>query len=235
MNLGLTGPDGDRLRRLAGMGLAIAEALAAEGANVAMLARRADVLGARGSADRRARRSIATSRPAGPRAPRRRDRRGVRRHRRPRAQRRRPAAGPATASRPGAVDEAVGAAPRCLVGLVRPLPAPPARERPRGRIVAIESTSVREPLPEPRPLERDPPGCRRLAQDARTELGAGGRSPSTRSPPGGSTPSACGTCTATTARRRRTRAIPTATRRACRDRAQSSASSRRAASYVTGA
>ena len=49
-----------------------------------------------------------------------------------------------------------------LVGLC----LPHLRASGRGRIIAIESTSVKEPIAEPRALERRPAGRRRLAEDA---------------------------------------------------------------------
>ena len=130
-----------------GMGLAIAEALAAEGANVAMFARRRDAARARGRAARRARRPRRRHRPARPRAARRADGRGLRRHRHPRQQRRRPAA---RRRRSSSTDEAVESAVELLllsaVRLTEPLPAPPRAQRPRPRSINIESSSVREPI-----------------------------------------------------------------------------------------
>ena len=156
-----------------GMGLAIAEALAAEGANVAMFARRADVV------EREAARIGALAVPgdltAGgrPRTPRDDDRRGVRRDRHPRAQRRRPSArAPPRTSPPASVTAAVELllVPHVrLVGLC----LPHLRASGRGRIVAIESTSVKEPIANLALSNAVRPGVVGLAEDAVPRARAG--------------------------------------------------------------
>lgn len=145
MNLGLTGRTAIVCGASSGMGLAIAEGLAAEGANVAMIGRRRDLL--EREAERigalavqgditiplHLERLVATTIEAfggldvlvlnggGP------------------------APGPATAVTPLAVEEAIGLLLIPFVGLVG-LCLPHLRESGRGRIVAIESSSVREPI-----------------------------------------------------------------------------------------
>ena len=147
MDLGLTGRTAVVLGASQGMGLAIAEGLVAEGAKVAMFARRADVV------EREAARLGALAVPG-----------DLTRHadlerlvdatvaefggdRRPRAERRR------ADRRAPAVDltaDSVTAAVNLLlvphVTLVS-LCLPHLRASGRGRIIAIESTSVKEPIP----------------------------------------------------------------------------------------
>src|SRR4029453_12273950 len=66
MDLGLRGRTAIVCGASSGMGLAVAEALAAEGANVAMFARRRDLL--EGEADRIGALAVRGGRPAGPAA-----------------------------------------------------------------------------------------------------------------------------------------------------------------------
>ena len=129
-----------------GMGLAVAEALAAEGANVAMFARRRDAARARGRPDRRARRSRRPDRPEGPRAARRADASarsaGSTSSSTTAAARRR-------ARRPASTDDAVeGAVELLLLSAIRltNLCLPHLEASGRGRIVNIESSSVRAPI-----------------------------------------------------------------------------------------
>jgi 3-oxoacyl-[acyl-carrier protein] reductase len=135
MDLGLTGRTAIVCGASSGMGLAIADGLAAEGANVAMMGRRRDLL--EREADRipqHLERLVSTTLEAfggldvlvlnggGP------------------------APGTATAVTPLAVEETIGLLLIPFVSLVS-LCLPHLRESGRGRIVAIESSSVREPIP----------------------------------------------------------------------------------------
>ena len=145
MNLGLTGRTAIVCGASSGMGLAIAEGLAAEGANVAMIGRRRDLL------EREAERIGALAVQGDITIPQHLDRlvsttleafgaldvlvlNGGG-----------PPPGPATAVTPLAVEEAIGLLLLPFVGLVS-LCLPHLRESGRGRIVAIESSSVREPI-----------------------------------------------------------------------------------------
>ena len=146
MDLGLRGRTAIVCGASSGMGLAVAEALAAEGTNVAMFARRRDLL------EREAERIGALAVrgdltvPKDLAAARRHDRRRLRRHRRPRQQRRRPAC----RARPQAsTDEAIESAVELLLlSAIRltNLCLPHLEASGRGRIVNIESSSVRSPI-----------------------------------------------------------------------------------------
>ena len=146
MELGLAGRTAIVCGASSGMGLAVAEALAAEGANVAMFARRRELL------EREAERIGALAVQGDLTIPQhlerlvRVDGRRVRRHRRPRPERRRPAAGQRRPTLTAdAVEEAVALLLTSHVTLVGHC-LPHLRASGRGRIVAIESSSVREPL-----------------------------------------------------------------------------------------
>ena len=159
MDLGLNGRSAIVCGASAGMGLAIAEALAAEGA-------RGDVrppqgtARARGGTHRRARRPGGPHRAGRRRDPRRARRRGVRGHRRARAQRRRPSGRPRGRSQHRA-GPAGGRSPLAAARQARrPVPPAPAWERSRphrGDRVDVGEGAVAEP----RTLERRAPGCRR--------------------------------------------------------------------------
>jgi 3-oxoacyl-[acyl-carrier protein] reductase len=146
MDLGLNGRTAIVCGATSGMGLAVAEELVGEGANVAMFGRRRDLL------EREAERLGALAVQGDLTIPQHLERlvhatvgavggvdvlvlNGGG-----------PPAGPAVGLRPEAVEEAVALLLTSHVGLVdRCLPH--LRESGRGRIVAIESSSVREPLP----------------------------------------------------------------------------------------
>ena len=167
MDLGLQGRSAIVLGASQGMGLAIAEALDGrrrERRDVRAPRRRRR---ARGGADRRARRRRRPDRGRRSRAPRRDDRRGVRRHRHPRPQRRRPASrrrGRRRRCRRRSRPVELLLVPHVrLVGLC----LPHLRASGRGRIIAIESTSVKEPIANLALSNAVRPGRRRLAEDAR--------------------------------------------------------------------
>jgi 3-oxoacyl-[acyl-carrier protein] reductase len=145
MNLGLSGRTAIVCGASSGMGLAIAEGLAAEGANVAMMGRRRDLLGREAerigalavqgdiTIPQHLERLVETTMQAfggvdvlvlnggGP------------------------PAGPATAVTPQAIEEAISLLLLPFIGLVA-LCLPHLRASGRGRIVAVESSSVREPI-----------------------------------------------------------------------------------------
>lgn len=146
MNLGLTGRTAIVCGASSGMGLAIADGLAAEGAKVAMIGRRRDLL------EREAERIGALAVQGDITIPQHLERlvettleafggidvlvlNGGG-----------PPAGAATAVTPLAIEEAIGLLLLPFVGLVT-LCLPHLRTSGRGRIVAIESSSVREPIP----------------------------------------------------------------------------------------
>ena len=174
MDLGLTGRTAIVCGASSGMGLAISKALRAEGANVVMFARRADLLEQEANADRRrARRgrSHATGRRGSARHGR---RRRLRRCRRARAERRWPTSGPAVGMTPEAVSAAVEL---LLIGHVRLVERclPYLRTSGHGRIVAIESTSVKEPLPNLALSNAVRPGVVGWLKTLARELGPGRR------------------------------------------------------------
>ena len=194
MDLGLHGRSAIVLGASQGMGLAIAEGLAADGAGVAMFARRADVLereAARigglavagdltvladldrlvvATVERFGGVDVVVLNGGGP------------------------PPGAASAVTPDAVRAACRPPPRPARPPDRAVPPPPACQRPRPNHrhrVDVGEGADREPGP----VERRPARRRRLAEDARPRSSGRRRSPSTRSHRAGSTPN--GSCRST--------------------------------------
>ena len=166
MDLGLKGRTAIVCGASSGIGLAIAESLAGEGANVAMFARRRDLLAARGRADRRTRSARRRHEPGRPQASRRPHARGLRRNRHSRQQQRRPAADACRRDhrRPGRGRR--GAAPALGDPAHEPLPAAARAQRPGpGDQHRIELGARADR--QPRPLEHRAPRRDRLGEDAR--------------------------------------------------------------------
>lgn len=173
MDLGLEGRTAIVCGASAGMGLAVAEALAAEGANVAMLARRRDLL------ERHAERIGALAVPGDLSVP---------AHAERLVERTLeafgaidalvlngggPAPGPAATLTPAAVEEAVELLFTPHVRLVG-LCLPHLRASGRGRIVSLASLSVHEPLPNLALSNAVRPGVAGWLKSLATELGPDG-------------------------------------------------------------